>query len=636
LDGGSRGEFLRSCISLLDVLGVAIPQRGNVEEEIYYSTIVQLVNGSLPRARRHSLLVVDNVEDPGLISNLRPAEGHILYTSRNSDWLNKIDVDVLKRKESIQLLLQLTGLSPDFSEQAEILAEELGDLPLALAQAAAYIKQQRLNTFAAYLEHYKVSQAELLAKKQIQSSLNKREAIVMTTWNTTMQKLSPQAQQLIHYFSYLAPTAIPTRLFQDLENHDVALNELMLYSMVKHLDDSVSIHRLVQLVTRLNTGEKVADILKYLLGSMKVQLLNDDDENTWSKSFTLTPHAEELLKYTLENQVSIVKGIDDIEDILQTLSWIYGAQSYYTASKNAFRSFLPHIETIHGSNSPAVLRAKFYLASAHGYLREYDESIRLGEEVLRAQELTLEKNDMKIAKSLHNLAVAYGWNGDYKTQVKMYERSLEICEVNIAQGKSEKNMDFVRIITNLANCYWYLGFFDKQKEMLEKLASIQDSGTLEAQSFIDNSWGLYYGGVGKFDLQKKYFALALEKRQRQYSDKHSVLTESLSRLGEACKNLGEYREAEELLKQALEQDRREDYRFRGTALKIRGDLYYAQGQFDLALEKFQEALAHQKEAFKENHPELAQILRRIGEVYVAQGKLIEARPFLTKGTLCKS
>jgi tetratricopeptide (TPR) repeat protein len=324
MDGGSRGEFLRSCISLLDVLGVAIPQRGNEEEEVYYSNTIRLINENLPRVRRHSLLIVDNVEDPGLISNLMPAEGHILYTSRNSDWLNKIDVDVLKRKESIQLLLQLTGLSPDFSEQAGILAEELGDLPLALAQAAAYIKQQRLNTFAAYLDHYRISQTELLAKKQIQSSLNKREAIVMTTWNTTMNRVSQQAQQLMSYLAYLEGADIPTSLFASkrIENMEGSLDELARYSMVKRSPDCISIHRLVQTVIRHDEeGEKAGRSMQELISlfiekedeirGYKNFYFPNVEKDTISKLKALVPHALQFTKYVWDSGM-YVEGLMEL------------------------------------------------------------------------------------------------------------------------------------------------------------------------------------------------------------------------------------------------------------------------------------------------------------------------------------
>jgi hypothetical protein len=278
MGGGSRDEFLRSCLSLLELLDVPIPERDD------YSNVIRLVNENLSMKRQHWLLIIDNVEDPTLIAELSPSNGHILYTSRHSDWVRKIDVDVLRREESVALLLQLTGLDPSFTDQAGVLAEELGDLPLAIAQAAAYIKQQGLS-FEAYLDIYRVRYADLLARQQIQPSLNKREAVVMTTWNTTMEALPQEAQQLMSYCSYLAPTAISVQLFGGIEAIQSILGELAQYSMIKFEKDAISLHRLVQTVGRIKQENREEVALKQLfqnLLSLWIRFWNEDVKNRGS------------------------------------------------------------------------------------------------------------------------------------------------------------------------------------------------------------------------------------------------------------------------------------------------------------------------------------------------------------------
>ena len=85
-------------------------------------------------------------------------------TSRNPTWgalAQPIHVEVLDRDEAITLLL---GRTPDQNQvAADELAEELGDLPLALEQAAAYLEQtgMPLNT---YLAAYQRRRQQLLAK----------------------------------------------------------------------------------------------------------------------------------------------------------------------------------------------------------------------------------------------------------------------------------------------------------------------------------------------------------------------------------------------------------------------------------------------------------------------------------------
>jgi hypothetical protein len=86
------------------------------------------------------LLIFDNADQPEDIDDSIPWEsGHVLITSRNHRWQGVVDtvpVDVFSRSESTAFLGKRV---PDrlSDPEASRLAEELGDLPLALEQAGA-------------------------------------------------------------------------------------------------------------------------------------------------------------------------------------------------------------------------------------------------------------------------------------------------------------------------------------------------------------------------------------------------------------------------------------------------------------------------------------------------------------------
>ena len=80
------------------------------------------------------LLVFDNTSDQGdLISYLpQGSTGHILITTRNDVWqrvARKLSVKTFNREESIKFIIERTGQVDETA--ANLLAEELGDLPLA-------------------------------------------------------------------------------------------------------------------------------------------------------------------------------------------------------------------------------------------------------------------------------------------------------------------------------------------------------------------------------------------------------------------------------------------------------------------------------------------------------------------------
>jgi hypothetical protein len=113
------------------------------------------------------LLVFDNAPSPAAIAGLiaEGEGGHVLITSRaHADWRSlsarPIALDVWRREESVAFLGARTG-AHDVCVLNEV-ADALGDLPLALEQAAAYINAKAI-TADGYLERLRVRSPELFA-----------------------------------------------------------------------------------------------------------------------------------------------------------------------------------------------------------------------------------------------------------------------------------------------------------------------------------------------------------------------------------------------------------------------------------------------------------------------------------------
>ena len=98
------------------------------------------------------LLVFDNAQKPEDLERYIPVagSGQVIITSRQSVWdsiAETLTVGVFQRDkmegESVDFLLKRTG--KDDRKGAADLASELGDLPLALEQAGAYIKESGIS-----------------------------------------------------------------------------------------------------------------------------------------------------------------------------------------------------------------------------------------------------------------------------------------------------------------------------------------------------------------------------------------------------------------------------------------------------------------------------------------------------------
>src|SRR5262249_21758992 len=146
------------------------------------------------------------------------------------------------------------------------LADELGDLPLALEQAGAYIETTG-KPIADYLRLFRIRPQEMIARGQPATGY---EATAATTWNISFQALrdeSPAAAHLLNIFAFFAPEAIrrewivagaeslPETLAAAVTD-ELALDDIAAafrrYSLVDvgAERNSFTVHRLVQAVMR--------------------------------------------------------------------------------------------------------------------------------------------------------------------------------------------------------------------------------------------------------------------------------------------------------------------------------------------------------------------------------------------------
>ena len=170
------------------------------------------------------LVILDNVDTSeaaeaveALVGSLQG--GTVLITSRLADWSSEIptlELDELVESAAVEFLLERTEdrrrRRPTDAKDAQALAHELGRLALALEQAGAFIAQKR-STLADYLARWR--QRDEAVRKWIDERLTKYPRAVVTTWDTTVEQLSPEGLTLLRQLSWLAPEPIPRSLLPD-------------------------------------------------------------------------------------------------------------------------------------------------------------------------------------------------------------------------------------------------------------------------------------------------------------------------------------------------------------------------------------------------------------------------------------
>ena len=160
------------------------------------------------------LLVFDNAEGPAAITSWLPGGiGHVLITSRQRTWADlaaPVEVDVLARAESVALLQHRVPAIG--TADADRLAAQLGDLPLAVAQAAGFMAETGTSA-TEYLDLLRTQAGKLLNQPTPGSPYPRSLAAATRLAAGRLDAEDPAAAQLASVCAFLAPEPIPEDLF---------------------------------------------------------------------------------------------------------------------------------------------------------------------------------------------------------------------------------------------------------------------------------------------------------------------------------------------------------------------------------------------------------------------------------------
>ncbi|MGC0330535.1 hypothetical protein RKD23_003525 [Streptomyces sp. SAI-170] len=201
------------------------------------------------------LLVLDNVSEPAHVKPLvgRTTGGRFLITTRRATgWhgiAEPLSLDLLAPGEAVELFRRIHTGQGDGVEE---LCAELGYLPLAVEQAAAYCTEAHI-TPRAYLELLASRPEQVLAGA---AEGGDSERTIARVWQVTMERLAntPLTRKILGVIAWWAPDGISRDWLMPLgDEHEVtdALRRLAAHSMITLRDDgTIGVHRLVQVVSR--------------------------------------------------------------------------------------------------------------------------------------------------------------------------------------------------------------------------------------------------------------------------------------------------------------------------------------------------------------------------------------------------
>jgi hypothetical protein len=257
--------------------------------------------------RRRWLLVFDNAETPVDIRPWLPrGSGHVLITSRERGWTEiaaPLEVDVLARPESVAILHdRVPGLT---GPGADRLADELGDLPLAVAQAAGFMAETGMAA-AEYLGLLRTRAGQLLAQG-VPGSYPRSLAAATGLIANRLAEHDLAASELASLCAFLAPEPIPEDLFTgavaDLPDELAAraadplawrqtLADLARQSLARIDHRGLQMHRLIQAILRDRLPPAQATATRKRTEAILAASDLGDPANpvTWPRWARLMPH----------------------------------------------------------------------------------------------------------------------------------------------------------------------------------------------------------------------------------------------------------------------------------------------------------------------------------------------------------
>ena len=411
------------------------------------------------------LLILDNADDINVLSSNesdnstsprqtmplvsyipQSPHGSVLVTTRYrkaahtvvGDYDRLLEVNAMSESDAIQLLQSRLDITEANTTHANKLVKLLQFIPLAITQAAAYIREKAPRmTVLCYIEEFSKTEANKMSLLDKSAADLRRDPevpnAIITTWTISLCQLleqHPSSANLLSLMSVLANDSIPEYLVcgddERLEFEDT-LTPLVGFALVTLLSDGSAfcIHPLVQLATRKwlgNTGE-ITKWKREAVQRVSETFPGGNYEN-WIRCKELLPQAEIVLSYELEDRRSLLQQAD----ILYLTAWYMATSgNYISASRRSQKAFELR-ESLLAEDDLNLVNSIHMLALVLRAQGKYEAAEEMNRRALESSEKVLGAEHPDTLMSLSNLASVLAEQGKYEAAEEMNRRVLESRE----------------------------------------------------------------------------------------------------------------------------------------------------------------------------------------------------------------
>ena len=525
---------------------------------------------------------------------------------------NPIEVLSMALDDSVRLLR--IWLPKANQQEASELVQELENMPLAISQAGAYIKEVPRVPLPRYLSILRGSSEDQLAllnknKKDLRRDPGVPNAVT-TSWELSFRQIrerSSGSADLMSLMSYFNRQAIPTILMKDDVDEisfEENINVLLSFSLIRAEigKDTFEMHRLVQAAMQHWLRSEGCDQLWKNRAIQRIAErfpMSDCQRNQWPLCENLMSHADEVIRYTASSGESELHRASVLADTAWYLSQKKGHNVLAEQrSADALRIQQRYLD----DNSNTILTTLTILANVQRANIKFDEA-RAHQEFILKQRLKISGPESTATLfAMYNLASTHWHSGHSEKAKDLLKRVIEVGE-DLSGSQSPMLLRSARL---LAIIFIGMGKYEEAEALstntLKSSIRLYGSEDVETSTVMYNlSYSLLY--QKRFEEAHDWIIQVVPLFTEILGPSHPRTLDARRCLAEICYYQGRLDEAERICLSCL--DMAKEGHNSQTAWgfnNVLGLIYRAQGKIADALRLSKDLLTSRKEALGVDHP----------------------------------
>ena len=609
------------------------------------------------------LIIVDNADDAGLflhgtviggksgsgrtIVDYLPKQLNtkrcMIVTTRNRDIGEAlahgepcIEVGPFSIEESINLLRSKgRGVINHVDGPAmEKLVEKLGRIPLAIAQAAAYMNRNRISV-QKYLAALEKDEQNLIDYLSVELQDHRRPRghpnSIFRTWRLSFEQIrlhDVRAAELLSLMAMLDGQQIPQDLAQRNDERDVdflaALGTLAGYSLVMPSGEEVwTMHALVQLSVQdwLAAAEQRTNMVEEAVRLVAGRFPNGEHKNR-VKCEVLLPHARAVLRHAS----GLDSSIKDCATLLHNVGCFEMQQGRYARARESVQKAYELRREVLGNNDVSTIGSLDLFGQVLGYHGMYEQAGDILRQSLDLYKTVVGKEHPDTFRSMNNLAEVLWYQGKYEQAGEMHGQALKLRETVL--GK--EHPDTLTSMDNLALALNDQGKYERAEEMHRQALGLRETvlgrehpDTLTSMNNLSSA----LDNQGKYEQAEEMHRQALRLKETVLGNEHPSTLASMNNLASALSNQGKYEQAEEIYRQVLRLDEAvlgEEHPYTLMTMNNLASVLSDQGKYVQAEEMHRQALRLRETVLGREHPDTLMSMNNLASVLGDQGKYTQA------------